>query len=284
MVENPGDLDKLRQELEQQAAVLRKLRRRRRQERQTAEYLRNISHLMTLIYQRMAVEDSRREATLLARVRRLLMALRQRIRARVTSFLTPHLGRLMQYPPRLVAIPASYTNLPPLPAPPLISVVTPSYNQAVYLERTLKSVLDQNYSRLEYIVQDGGSTDDTTQILQRFQDRLAHWESTKDRGQSHAINLGFSHATGDILAYLNSDDLLLPGTLHYIAQGARRHHKTPTARKRRIAASGQLTGPRAHPARLQRKSRMARTETPNTGARSRLGSTRRRGCSSTTTA
>jgi glycosyltransferase involved in cell wall biosynthesis len=107
--------------------------------------------------------------------------------------------------------------LPRLPEPPLISLVTPSFNQARFLERTLRSVLDQDYPRLQYIVQDGGSTDETIDVLERFQDRLARWESARDRGQSHALNLGFGHASGDVLAYLNSDDLLLPGSLHYVA-------------------------------------------------------------------
>src|SRR5262249_36979350 len=86
-----------------------------------------------------------------------------------------------------------------------------------FLERTLKSVLGQGYPRLEYIVQDGGSTDETAEVLERYRGLLHHCESAPDRGQAHAINLGFGHGTGEILAYLNSDDLLLPGTLHYVA-------------------------------------------------------------------
>jgi hypothetical protein len=223
MADNPPDLDQLRHQLEAQAAELRKLRRRLRKADTNADTLRNISHHVTLIHQRMADDHARRESTLRACVWRRIEAMRENIKARIKSFLTPHLGRLKQYPPRPLGIPASYTNLPQLREPPLISVVTPSYNQAEFLERTMCSVLDQQYPRLQYIVQDGGSTDSSVELLRGYQDRLAHWESAKDRGQSHAINLGFRHASGDILAYLNSDDLLLPGALHYAAHYFAKH-------------------------------------------------------------
>jgi glycosyltransferase involved in cell wall biosynthesis len=127
------------------------------------------------------------------------------------------LGMHHQYPPEPVRVP----RLPDVTLPgqlPLISIVTPSYNQAPFLERTLRSVLDQDYPRLEYIIQDGGSTDGSVDILERYSDRLAHWESRRDRGQTHAINLGFEHSHGDIMAYLNSDDVLLSGSLGYVAR------------------------------------------------------------------
>jgi glycosyltransferase involved in cell wall biosynthesis len=142
---------------------------------------------------------------------------------KVHEAVLPQLGRLSQYPPRRLAIPRSYrTTRPPQPAP-LISLVTPSYNQAAFLERTIRSVEEQDYPRLEYIIQDGGSTDGTPAVLERYQDLLAFCESRPDRGQAHALNLGFRHATGDILAYLNSDDLLLPGALAYVARYFARH-------------------------------------------------------------
>src|SRR5262249_1995819 len=100
----------------------------------------------------------------------------------------------------------------------LIAIVTPSFNQGAFLERTLASVLGQQYPRLEYVVQDGGSTDGTLAVLQRYRDQLTHWESVRDRGQAHAINLGFRRTTGDIMAYLNSDDLLFPGALAFVAR------------------------------------------------------------------
>ena len=100
---------------------------------------------------------------------------------------------------------------------PRISIIIPSFNQGAYIEETLKSVLMQDYPNLELIVMDGGSTDNTTEILRRYSDRITHWESDKDRGQTHAINKGLARATGDIWAYLNSDDLLAPGALHRVA-------------------------------------------------------------------
>jgi glycosyltransferase involved in cell wall biosynthesis len=94
-------------------------------------------------------------------------------------------------------------------SPPLVSIVTPSYNQGRFLRRTIESVLQQTYPHIEYRVCDGGSTDDSVAILKSYGDRI-WWVSEKDRGQSHAINKGLAHARGEILAYLNSDDVLLP--------------------------------------------------------------------------
>jgi hypothetical protein len=94
-----------------------------------------------------------------------------------------------------------------------VSVVTPSFNQGSYVETTIRSVLLQHYPGLEYFVIDGGSTDGSRETIDRYADHLDYWESEPDRGQAHAINKGFSRASGEILAWLNSDDYYLPGAI-----------------------------------------------------------------------
>ena len=110
---------------------------------------------------------------------------------------------------------------------PRITVVTPSYNQAPYLEATLRSVLGQGYPNLEYMVFDGGSTDGSAEILARYSDRLTFWCSEKDGGQAAAINRGLARATGDILCWLNSDDLHFPDTLEKVGRSFAGHCGQP---------------------------------------------------------
>lgn len=101
---------------------------------------------------------------------------------------------------------------------PAISIVTPSYNQGAFLEETIRSVLLQGYPNLEYVVIDGGSTDESVSIIERYAPWIDYWESTSDRGQSHAINKGFDRVDGTIYAWLNSDDVYLPGAFPTVAQ------------------------------------------------------------------
>lgn len=100
---------------------------------------------------------------------------------------------------------------------PRITIVTPSYNQADFIEETIDSVLSQGYPNLQYVIIDGGSTDGTKDIILRYQAFLDYWISEPDQGQADALNKGFARADGDICAYLNSDDLLLPGCLNAVA-------------------------------------------------------------------
>jgi hypothetical protein len=149
----------------------------------------------------------------------------QRWRTRMGQWSTPRLGVHRQHSPRPLMIPARYLRTRPPRKPPRISIVTPSFQQAAFLPRTIESVLSQEYPDLEYVVEDGGSSDGSAEVLERYGGLLTHWSSEPDDGQANALNRGFEGASGEIMAWLNSDDMLLPGSLAAVARCFARHPK-----------------------------------------------------------
>jgi GT2 family glycosyltransferase len=135
----------------------------------------------------------------------------------IRQWTSPRLGILRHHQPEQLRVPTHYLRTAFPRDAPTVSIVTPSYEQGRYLGRTIYSVVNQRYPRLEYVVQDGGSSDETREVLERFDAKLTRWTSEADDGQADAINRGFEHTSGEIMAYLNSDDLLLPGSLAYVA-------------------------------------------------------------------
>ncbi len=131
-------------------------------------------------------------------------------------------------------IESALESFPPLANPPKISIVTPSYQQGHFLEWTMRSVLEQGYPNLEYVVMDGGSKDGTRDIIERYQDRLTYWESARDAGQADAVVRGFEHTSGEIMAYLNSDDLLAPGALDFVARFMTEHPEVDAIYSHRV--------------------------------------------------
>jgi glycosyltransferase involved in cell wall biosynthesis len=135
----------------------------------------------------------------------------------IWRWVAKQLGVLFQHEPVPFHVPDHYGLVAPLAAPPLISIVTPMLNAAEFLRNTLDSVVDQAYPALEYVVQDGGSTDGSLAIVDEYRASLARTASEPDAGMAQAINRGFRGTTGELMAYLNADDLLLPGSLYFVA-------------------------------------------------------------------
>lgn len=153
------------------------------------------------------------------------------------------LGVLRHYEPRPIQWDPKLPKRGRLPDAqlPAIVIVTPSYNQDKFLESTMLSVLNQNYPKLRYHVQDGGSKDGSVAIIQRYADRLAGWQSVRDRGQGDAIRQGFAQLPGDgndLMAWLNSDDLLAPRTLRFVAEYFARHPEVDAVYGHRIIIDG----------------------------------------------
>jgi len=153
---------------------------------------------------------------------------------RIRKLVFPRIGVLNQYSAKALRT----RSQPPLTADPSslpkISLVTPSYQQGPFLRDSIESVLNQSYPFLEYIVKDGGSTDGSLSILSEFENRLSGWSSAPDRGQAHAINQAFQHTSGEVMGWLNSDDMLLPGSLYRVADFFRRRPEVSVVYGNRI--------------------------------------------------
>jgi glycosyltransferase involved in cell wall biosynthesis len=153
----------------------------------------------------------------LDRIEQLLLAKRSMpFRSRVQAFLVK-LGTFDHYRPREIRFPSPYVPKVAATDLPSIQIVTPSLNQARFIGETIESVLGQNYPKLTYVIQDALSDDGTEEIIEGYKERLVI-RRERDTGQANAINRGFENADSDIMGYLNSDDLLLPGTLAYVAE------------------------------------------------------------------
>ena len=149
-----------------------------------------------------------------------------------------------------------------------ISIITPSYNQALYLEQTIDSILSQGYSELEYIIIDGGSHDGSVEIIKKYEKHLNYWVSEPDLGQSHAINKGLMHASGDVIQWINSDDWLEPLALQYISEAFKDPSKNVVCGRSRLVYENGVTrispGTDIYPENLARTLGQARIDQPET--------------------
>lgn len=177
-----------------------------------------------------ALDGLRRRYRIFMRLGALPAALKQ-LPVKMRSSLKPRLGTLYQYPPR----PVHYERFSkPADGPLKISIVTPSYQQGHFIEDSIRSVTEQTYTNWEYFVQDGGSSDTTLEVLRRHEQRIHGWASEPDSGQTQAINRGFAHTSGDIMCWLNSDDLLAPDAFAVVADFFSRHPEVDVVYGHRI--------------------------------------------------
>lgn len=150
------------------------------------------------------------------------------------GYFTPRLGKLFHHPPVNLEIPNKYLNEKLNTKPLKISIVTPSFNQGIFLKKTIESVVAQDYENLEYIIHDSCSTDETVTVLQSINDPRINCYIEKDNGQADAINKGFLKSSGEIMAWLNSDDIYLPGTFNYVINYFNKHPKVDVVYGHRI--------------------------------------------------
>ena len=153
------------------------------------------------------------------------MCLCRRSVARLRASMQPRLGILSQHAPQPLRLSRKHLCSAALTSHPGVCIVTPSYNQGRFIARTVNSVLDQQYPNLQYVVQDGASTDETLEVLRRYPTGQLTVVSESDSGQSQAINRGFAQTSGEIMAWLNSDDILLPNAVNAVVSFFNRHQE-----------------------------------------------------------
>jgi glycosyltransferase involved in cell wall biosynthesis len=166
-------------------------------------------------------------------------AILKSIRLGLSPYFRARLGAVEAYPPRPLRLDWTRRPRAPFDGAPVVSIVTPNFDYGSFLERTMSSVLSQCYPQVEYVVQDGGSSDESSGLLEQYSSRLTHWQSAPDGGQANAINRGFAHTTGEVMAYLNSDDMLLPGAVTYVARYFARNPEVDVVYGHRIVVDAQ---------------------------------------------
>jgi glycosyltransferase involved in cell wall biosynthesis len=150
------------------------------------------------------------------------------------KFLEPRLGKLYQYEPKEIKTPKAYVETKLKTNPLKISITTPSFNQGEFLRKTIDSIVNQSYNNLEYVIQDSCSTDETKDIFNNFSHKDIRCFIEKDKGQADAINRGFAKSSGEIMAWINSDDVFMPGTFNYVVNYFSKHPKVDVVYGHRI--------------------------------------------------